>query len=657
MRLAPTAICALLSIMATAKAPAEPPKEPDSPDSRLAAAKRFVEKSDRYMHHSRLRRGMKGYGLTVFAGTKIERFGVEVISVVTRWGPHQDVILARCSGQNLEKTGIISGMSGSPVFVKDPDDGKDKMIGALAYGWKFQKEPVCGIQPITQMLAVRGFLPELDPPPAKTAADPKRAASQPTGQAAPAYLRTVLDPKKADFAQFGLPARRGPAADQSAAAGPQLVPLTTPLMVSSTRSRTLDRIARMLRPMGLVPMQSGGVGGAEAGAARDARLVPGASVSIPLVTGDADWTAIGTVTEAVDGKVLALGHAFFGEGDLALPMGPGYIHTVVSSQVSSFKLGSTLRLTGALQRDEFVGVAGRIGPKVPMIPLKVTVHWKNDARTQTLRYNVARHSWLTLLLADYLIHDAALGWRDVPEYHTVRHEVAVDFGKLGTYRAANVLSAGSVSGAASDALRPIAAMQSNPFGPAVAPERIEVNVTIESGDVSARILDLKLEGDTYRPGETVRGAVTIRPFRKPRRKLPVRLELPEDLPEGEYVLTVCDAEQSMRALLREMPHRFDPRSVAELFRALQRVVQPRSDHLYLRLPLPRGGVAVGQRELPDLPDSRARILSEARRIDAKPFSRSLVRSVETKYALTGAAAASFTVRAKPAGTLIRKQGE
>src|ERR1035437_9841156 len=135
-----------------------PAQAHDSSDDAMAAARKYVaEHSDRYLDHNKLARGMKGYGLTVMEGTKIEKFEVEIISVMTRWGPHQDVILARCTGLGLEKSGIIAGMSGSPIYIKDTD-GKDKMIGALAFGWNWPKEPVTGIQPITQMFAMDGFL-------------------------------------------------------------------------------------------------------------------------------------------------------------------------------------------------------------------------------------------------------------------------------------------------------------------------------------------------------------------------------------------------------------------------------------------------------------------------------------------------------------------
>jgi hypothetical protein len=619
-------------------------------DSRLRAARTFVERSDRYMHHSRLRRGMKGYGLTVFAGTRVERFGIEIVSVLTAWNPHRDVILARCTGRRLRKTGIVQGMSGSPIFVKDPDDGAEKMIGALAYGWSFQTEPVCGVQPITQMLAVSGMLPGDKPSRggrrAAVAADPPRDAPA-------AYLRSVLDPRKGTFGDLARPkARRGGAA--AGRPGRTLVPLAVPLMVSGLGEGTLAHLARAIGPAGLVPLRSGGVAAAEAKAARDATLQPGATIAIPLVTGDADWTAAGTVTDVIGEKVLAFGHPLYADGNVTLPMGPGYVHTVVSSQLTSFKLASTLKLTGTLGRDEAVGVGGRVGRRPPMIPLTVTVRRPDTGRRQVFRYRLAQDPWFTPLLVYYLVREGGEGWHRLPEEHTVAHEVTVQYaGDLGRYRAADVTSDRGTDGAASDAQRPVAAMTANPLGPRVYPRAVSVDLTISPGSRAAAILDLRLDGQTYRPGETVRGHLAVRPFRRERTTLPVAFELPADLPEGAYELTACDARTATSAEQAAMPQRFRPRTPAQLLAAIRRTVQRRGDRLYLRLPLPSGGLAVRTRELPQLPPSRRQILAAARPIDAVAFRRALERAVACEYLVRGSAAAAFTVRKTPAGTRLR----
>ena len=112
----------------------------------------------RHMRVSEVRVGMKGYGLSVFEGTKIERFDVEVLSVLRNFNPKCDVVLIACHGANLEHTGAIAGMSGSPVYLRD-DSGRERMIGAFAYGWPLAKDPVAGVQPIEYMLK----LPTTDP--------------------------------------------------------------------------------------------------------------------------------------------------------------------------------------------------------------------------------------------------------------------------------------------------------------------------------------------------------------------------------------------------------------------------------------------------------------------------------------------------------------
>ncbi len=97
---------------------------------------------------SDVKKGMTGYGLTVFEGTNIEKFDVEILGVLENIGPGQNLILARVDHPVVARAGIIAGMSGSPVFV----DGK--VIGALAYAWQFSKEPVAGITPIEEMLKI-----------------------------------------------------------------------------------------------------------------------------------------------------------------------------------------------------------------------------------------------------------------------------------------------------------------------------------------------------------------------------------------------------------------------------------------------------------------------------------------------------------------------
>jgi hypothetical protein len=626
------------------------PPAADSDDPRLAEARRLVEKSDRYLSHTKLQRGMEGYGLTVMAGTEVVKFHARVVSVVTKWGPHQDVILAMLSGLDLEHSGIIAGMSGSPVYFKDPADDKYKLVGAVAYGWRGQKDPLCGIQPVVQMLVARGGL----------GGEGKAAAATVGTDSLPKAdkrLAALLDPRKIDFLAAYLAdieKQSAPAAAAAAGGGPAMVPLATPLMVSGTAPRAMADMTKALTPMGMVPVASGGAVAAEMDAAKSARLAPGGAIAVPLVTGDADMSAVGTVTDVAGDQVMAFGHSFFAEGATELPMGPAYVHTCVAGILGSFKMAAGLEVTGTLRRDENTAVAGVIGPKPEMVPMTVTLNWPSGQK-ETYRYRLVNHRLMTALFARMVLGAATTGWRDLPERHTVRYSVEMDYGKLGTFRSANTSTDADMLPVMSDVMRPILAMLNNPFGPRQAPTRINVDVTIEEGTLAADLLDLKLDGTVYRPGEAVTGEITIQPFRQARKAVPVRFDLPADLAEGEYTLTACDMLRHALALQGEMPQKFAPRGTEELFQALQFVVQFPVRQLYLRLPVTTGGgLALGQRELPDLPASKGQIISQARILETRAFRHSIVQTAKTDHILEGSASANFRVERRPDETLLRR---
>jgi len=607
-------------------------------DTRLVLAEKFVAGSQRYMHQSRLRRGMSGYGLTVMTGTKVEKFQVTILSVMRNRHPHHDVILCRLSGLGLEKTGIIAGMSGSPVFIRDPADGKYKMVGAVAYGWSFQKEPIAGVQPIAQMLAIEGV-----PLPGAKQAPPAPSASA-RGASDADLLRALLSPKKMDFVALGLPGRLRRGFESSS--DPRMVPLVTPVMAAGAGPRTIALAERLLKGTGLVPLAAGAVTAAQARAAGNASLHPGAAVSIPLVSGDSDWAAVGTVTEVLGKHVLVFGHSLNAEGPVELPMGPAYVHGVIPTLHSSFKLGSTLKVTGAATHDEYTAVGGLVGRKAEMIPVNVTVAWPGVR--QRFRYRVVRHKWLTAVMGRLMLSESAYANRDLPERHTLDYAVEIDFGELGKYRVHNRASFSGVGPAASDLSRPLVAMMNNDLGEPVFPRSIDVRMRVLPVQKTAEILWVRLERNTYRPGQRLRGNVGLRPFRSRRIMRDFALDLPEDLPDGRYHLTVTNAEDATAALEEEMPHRFKPRTVKQLFQAVQRMVELKTDSMYVRVPLPAGGLAVRKQELECLPPSLAGILARAAPVDSQPYRRALVKEVPTGYVLSGSAETVFTVEKEPA---------
>ncbi len=606
-----------------------------SGDSMLTAARQYVEQSDRYLHHSKLARGMTGYGVTVMAGTELVRFDVEIISVMANTSPGQDMVLARLSGQNLEKTGVIAGMSGSPVYITDPEDGREKMIGAVAFGWSFQKEPICGIQPITQMLAGSGMFSPAKKP------GPETASISHGGFAREKFLAAALDPEKIDFAALAL-GRQGASAGDDL--GQLLRPLVTPLMVSGGSEQFLRYIQPYLASAGMMPVASGGIGQAMADAAESTNLAPGSAIGITLMSGDMDLTSVGTVTEVIDNRVLALGHRMLGWGQTQLPMCTAYIHTVVSSQSRSFKLGSALKPKGAMVRDEMVGITGEFGAEAPMFPVSIKVNWPDVGRSQQYNYQVVKDARYAPLLTSFAAAGSIMSWHSMPEHHTVSYKIDIDYGPLGKYTVDNISSDRRIFSIMSDMSRPVWSMLNNPFAPAVAPQRIDCEVTVSQGNTQAILLDMKLDGSIYKPGETVTGKIIIQPFRKARQSVDIKFVLPEDLADGQYNLTACSAGNSLMQTQQENPHLFSPRTVEELFASMGRLTEVRSDRIYIRLPLKREGLALGTAQMPELPASRAQIVQQAGLLDTYKFSETLVRSIDSQYVISGEVDSSFQVR-------------
>ncbi len=643
-------------------------------DPAAKEVREFVESSDRYLHHRHLRRGMKGYGLSVFAETRIEKFEVEIVSVMDNYNPGQDLIVVKLNPKRFGKSMIIAGMSGSPVYVKDPADGKHKLIGAIAYGWSFSTVPVGGVQPITHMLSLPGVLAKAQAEHKKSESKKKKPANDrkkggekragDAGWAGPVtkggggctgvvstnrdYLGVVLSRKNRDFSAL-FPKRRS-------AHKNGLKPLSIPLSIPSASPDVIELIAGHLEGTGLVPISGGGAGNMMKQKPLHVRLEPGSSLAIPMITGDMDWAAVGTTTEVIGDTVLGFGHSMNAMGDVKLPMGTGYIHGVISSLSRSFKLGTSIRQVGILGRDEEVAVGGTIGGRAQMIPLTIQLNQTSDKRERVFKYRVVDNWFYTSRLTSSVVDYSILSLRQPPVYHHIEYRIDIDFGAYGHYRVNNRTGGGyrGLNAVTSDLARPIAAMMTNPFGPPVSPSNMTATVKILEGDITGEIIDGRLDGTLYRPGETITGSVVVERFRKDRATITFSLKLPEEIAEGDYTLTVSDMFHHLSLLNSSKPHLFEPRTRKALMDSLNMIAQPRGDRLYLAVPLKEeNNLAIGREELPDLPAGKSSIFAGAGGPDIYTFRRSLEKSIETPYAVTGSRTLSIRVRKKTNERLTR----
>ncbi len=296
----------------------------------MAAAQPFFPVSE-------VRPGMRGEGRTVFEGNRIEAFQAEILGVLENIGPRQSLVLARLSGGALDRTGLLQGMSGSPVYV----DGR--LLGAVAMSFPFSKEPVAGIRPIEEML---------------------RPETAVTVAGLPARATLHAHAVTAGFAPRG----------SFESAGTRLQDIATPLSFGGFTQRTIEQFAGQLRRIGLEPLQGVSSGG-ELGAAMAARelVQPGAMISVQLLSGDMNVGADGTVTHVEGDRVYAFGHRFLAVGETELPFARAEVITLLPSLSTSFKISAAREWAGVITRDTSAAVSGHVGRQATLVPVTISV--------------------------------------------------------------------------------------------------------------------------------------------------------------------------------------------------------------------------------------------------------------------------------------------
>lgn len=590
----------------------------------------------RHMRTSEVRPGMTGYGVSVFSGTVPQRFEVEVVSVLkNQMGPQQDVVLIRCKGQGLEHSGSVAGMSGSPIYLRD-DQGRDRMIGAFALGWGFAKDPIAGVRPIEEMLRV-----------------PTEKHAPLAGQA---HVNTAPGPWDArplirKLKNIDQPPPIASDATQNESGKMDHDPLTMrplalPLAMSGVKPGFVEAVSPLLARTHLRLLQAAAAGDAPDDA-KNAKLEPGSAIGVPVVSGDLNLAAIGTVTEVLGDRVYAFGHSFFGEGAVELPMGVGYIHSIIASQMMSFKIGSMVRTDGTIYSDESTAIAGTIGKTPQMIPIQITVRTPQRDAPLTYRYEVAKHRMFTPMGSSIAIVSAILGHSNLPEEFTIKYTLKMQFGKDQVVQMQNQTT--SLAGAMElgrDLQLPILFAMQNPFAqtyPTRITGEVEVVPTINAASVRYAVTDKLI----YKPGETVRITLTTRPWRGEDQTHAFAVQLPADLVEGPVSITIGDAQRYASDQMRFSPHLYQTQSVNDVFDMIRQVTADRTDQVYIRVSTATEGVTVGRLRLGQLPESKKRLLTHSPKVDVATFPWSLVSKHPFTSSLIGSADLTITVAKHP----------
>ena len=552
------------------------------------------------MAPSELRRGMSGFGLTTFQGTAIDTFQVEVLGVLKgALGPRMDMILARLSGGPLEHTGLIRGMSGSPVYI----DGR--LIGAIAYGWYFSKDPIGGITPIAHMLEVA------------TRQDPT-----------PNQYGKVLDLDEETTRLLG-----GEGVST-------LAPLGMPIAVAgfSPRGRQVLRDALDAPGIELLDSPAGRVLPDQ-----EASIAPGASLAVQLIRGDYSAAAIGTLTWVGDGRFVGFGHPMFFLGAINLPATGAYIHQVIPIQTASFKLGTPTGALGAVRQDRLSAIAGTLGQAPDMLPVRVAL--RSAAGNRAFRCEVLRHPALSasfvrsvlfnaLETTEKLVGDATL---------RVRSHIALADGR--TVEREQMYSSGIAPlSAVIDAVQPVDRLLNNPFA-GLALDSLHFELEIGETLVQARIAGLRLSPPDPKVGQRVSLQATLQPYRAEPVTERLALDLPAHLEPGPFVVRVGSGVASTGWEAARQPDAFVPRNAADLLALLER--PSAADELVVEIFRAGSGFTVNGRELPGLPPSALAVLSADRSAGhLGPVQGEVVlrRTVSTAYVLLGEQSLDMTLR-------------
>lgn len=562
----------------------------------------------RMMRVSELKPGMKGYGLTVFRGIKPERFEAEIVGVRHHAFPGEDMILCKLSHPVLQDMGVVAGMSGSPVFI----DGK--LIGAVAYGWTFSKEPLAGVTPIEHMLRVLEVTSD-------QLRDPEDLSGSKETFHAYMEMRRTLELRPLHNASSSHYNCRKSDFDLSASAAIslpetfQLEPLAAPLYASFSSPLAIAALRATFPNSPLYSLAGSASGTASevetsttSGSAEEATtgalaaaLEGGYALAIPLLEGDLALAGIGTVSYRAGDKLIAFGHPMFDFGVVRYPMAPARIHSVVRSVARPFKLGESLGQIGSIRQDRLPAVGGVFGSYARMFPLHVIVEDKEYRGRREFHYRVwsDKEQGPSLAMSALTESLAAAGRSGGETAVEFRYTIALDDGTsiskedyfVDTYGGGTAgIAVGSELGM----------FTTNPYKK-VSPTLVDFHATLLARYPEAQLRAVATDKNLYRPGEIVHLLWELQPYRKELERMTYDVALPPDLPDGDYELVLTDAAGRESLDTQRNPASTQIRDYPSLVERVQRSY-PRN-RIYVVLLDNDTGVAIRGQELSRLPSS------------------------------------------------------
>jgi hypothetical protein len=529
-----------------------------------------AQESNEILPLNQVHAGMQGYAYTIFAGDQVEKFDLEVLGVMPNFlGPKQSIILVQLKGPKVEHTGVVAGMSGSPVYLEG------KLAGALSLKLGiFTKEAIGGVTPIEDVLR----------------------------QAAPNVSAQAMSQ------QFDLP--NDALARNALPSGSALEPIETPLVFSGFQPAALQQFAGQLQSYGLVAAQ----GGTAESQPDDGHLLAGEMAGMVLVRGDASISAACTVTAVQGDRVFLCGHPFLNLGDIEMPMARSRVVTTLSSELASTKIVNTGGSIGTITSDHLTAVTGKLGTSPPMVPLDLSLVAGTEEKKR--HFELVNHPKLTPLLVALTTFSGLIQNSLYGEGTTLHLTGEIQLKGHVPVKLENTF-------APTDSLLPdgvaIAMTVQNVFArlftnnyevPSV--EHISLRVESLPGKKSYTIESAWLEKGEASPGENLKVRVLVRPYRGATEIEETTVHVPDQIARGTALrVVVCDGDWMTRSVrgfnFGAMPGgAAGPEGLDQLIALINR--ERHNDRLYVGVFAPSPTMVWDDKELPNVPQSQINII-------------------------------------------------
>ena len=543
-----------------------------------------------------IRPGMRGVGKTVFYGTEVEEFGVEVLDIIKNYYPQRDIILVRLYGEKVEQTGVVSGMSGSPVYI----DGK--LVGALALRvGNFMKEPIGGVMPIEAMLEVAGkeALREIEQP------------SLPYDSAN--FLNAALGAADPDFWRAAI-----------ASSNPQKIAglriIRPPLLLSGFDSRVERAFTNDFESLGFIAMSSGTSSSANEQNA-EPPFEPGSAISQVLIDGDMSISMSGTVTCVKGNQLLAFGHYLFNVGPVNLPLARARVLATLPSLMASERMTVSGEIVGSIRQDRLAGVYGVLGEEVPMVPVCVRCRSKVDGERE-FNFRMAVDRSLNVLTPFFLriaLINAIVSARLSGGESSLSMTGAINLKDGGQVPLNNFFSAKPKFGmfatftdaaaAADEVAALLGVLLVNKFKAAEI-EQINLNLEVVPGQNLVSINSVWCDKSQIEPGQSLELIISLQRAKGTETSLRRQIHIPKTLSTTQLRILVSSASELTKNEIQTMRQKYIPTSFDQIIKILGR--RRKNNNLYIQVRARDHGVIIGGEEFETLPPSILTIMNSRR---------------------------------------------